>query len=374
MNIEKKRKKDKRLTRKAALWCLAGLLLLSLPVVIKTFTLAPADELPAVLDYYLEEHLPLKNRFITINSFVDYFILGDAPGNDVIKGKKDIAGQDRWYFYKPTLKDYRHTESYSENDLERAAGYLSELKEACDGIGAPFILFIAPNKMTVYGDRYLPDHYLSQEKAAPLSRTEQLVSYLRENTEIHVVFPENELKKAAEERTEPLFYHLDTHWNYLGGYYGAKSLLREIPKAEQLPDVTPDMLSAQSGPMFRWNGFDLVNMMGLEGIITEDHSWKIENCPETTVSYETKDASGYDAFYTYARASSDARDDRKVLMIRDSFGTAILPYLGACFREVYSPYSAYYRMDMLETERPDIVILEFVERDDALNYDPERWR
>ena len=55
--------------------------------------------------------------------------------------------------------------------------------------------------------------------------TDQIVEYLKTNTDIRVVYPYEELMRFKEKYPdEPLYYHLDTHWNELGAYIGAKAL------------------------------------------------------------------------------------------------------------------------------------------------------
>ena len=51
---------------------------------------------------------------------------------------------------------------------------------------------------------------------------DRLVDYLKENTDIRIVYPKQELLKVKEENPDILLYRkLDTHWNNVGGYIGS---------------------------------------------------------------------------------------------------------------------------------------------------------
>ena len=110
---------------------------------------------------------------------------------------------------------------------------------------------IAPNKETIYGEEHLPSYY----KKAEETRTDQLIAYLKKNTDIRIVYPKEEMLKYKKEYS--LYWHYDTHWNAAGGYIGAKALLKEL--GDELPEVeditfTPDTFS----------GYDLARMMNLQ--------------------------------------------------------------------------------------------------------------
>ena len=55
-------------------------------------------------------------------------------------------------------------------------------------------------------------------------------------------------------------------------------------------------------------------------------------------------------------------DPRKIYVIRDSFSTAIAPYIGSQFSETYLRHKSTYSYEELETLDPDVVVYEVVER------------
>ena len=63
-------------------------------------------------------------------------------------------------------------------------------------------------------------------------------------------------------------------------------------------------------------------------------------------------------------------DSRKLYVIRDSFSTALAPYLGSQFNENYLRHKSTYSYEDLESQNPDIVVYETVERyaDGLMNF------
>ena len=62
-----------------------------------------------------------------------------------------------------------------------------------------------------------------------------------------------------------LYWHYDTHWNYLGGYIGAKALLREL--GVEIADVE-DLTISQND----FSGYDLANMMNLKNYYQKEQA------------------------------------------------------------------------------------------------------
>ena len=57
-------------------------------------------------------------------------------------------------------------------------------------------------------------------------RTEAFVDYIKENTNITIVFPQDELKAAKPYWR--VYYKYDTHWNKAGAFIGTQALYKEL--------------------------------------------------------------------------------------------------------------------------------------------------
>lgn len=142
---------------------------------------------------------------------------------------KVVIGNHGWLFYKgdtnPVEQSMGYWNLFTDEQLKTIADNLMSSKKVLENMGIEFILYIAPNKETIY-KKEIPDYYELKSKT---TCTDQLIKYLKENTDIRIVYPKAELLQAKSEEPDRLLYHkLDTHWNYAGAYIGAISLAKEL--------------------------------------------------------------------------------------------------------------------------------------------------
>ena len=70
--------------------------------------------------------------------------------------------------------------------------------------------------------------------------------------------------------------------------------------------------------------------------------------------------------------TSDAAGGPRLVFVRDSFGAALMPYLGMHFSRVYAPNGWTFDPEVVVRERADAVVFELVERrlNEAAPVDP----
>lgn len=187
------------------------------------FSIHKIEEFPSAYEAYYNDHLPFRNGLIRLNSEIEYYIFQSSSNQNVIKGK------DGWLFYNSSVDDnpvetYKGMNLFTEEELVRIKDNLLHTNSVLEERGIEFVLFIAPNKERVYAEK-MPDYY-----GAPAEwyRTRQLITYLEENTDIRIVYPYEKLQEAKEKYQKQLYYRLDTHWNYGGGYIGSCALAEEL--------------------------------------------------------------------------------------------------------------------------------------------------
>ena len=181
-------------------------------------------------------------------------------------------------------------------------------------------------------------------------RVEQLITYLHENSDVEVVFPYDEIVKAMQEFSEyDFYYYRDTHWNNLGAYVGARALL------EQLNISIPPLAETKIEPN-SYGGSDLARMLHMSNIFDEELGYTVHFMPQVNYTVINED------FYTEFRYTSESKNNEKIMVIRDSFTSAMVPYIATSFKETVMPYADAYSKDMIAEEKPDIVVYETVER------------
>lgn len=310
---------------------------------------------PQLFTRYFSDNMPYRDLLIRLSSNIIYNIFRESPSDKVIVGKEG------WLFFECTLAGYKRINTLEQEKLDTLCQKLEAAQRYFDERGIEFLLTIEPDKVNIYGDDYLPDGIIRKDG---LSQTEQILSYLGENADLCIVYPKETLLRAKAEHPEyPLYFHTDTHWNYLGGYYGAKEILQRLNIS--LPEFEELTLQQVNEPLFSWTGYDLENMMGMTGILHDkDINYEVIGYTDNDLTNWRELRQDRDDYNdTYRIVNPDARDDRKVMLIRDSFGSCLLPYLATQFREVYSPKYEVYSESEIDIEQPDIIIYESVERD-----------
>lgn len=309
------------------------------------FSIETIGSYPQEYEAYYDDNLPLKNFFIKINSYVKYELLNMSPQKYVIKG------QDDWLFYDSmhkedadTIADYKGMNHYSQEELEHIKSRLLEKRDYLESQGIEFYVLIAPNKSRIYS-QYMPDYYYKAEK----SKTDVLVEYLQEETDIQVVYPKEVL--LTESERYQTYFKLDTHWNEIGGYIATQELMRAI----QLDYTAPELneLKITTNPITYG---DLAGMISVNGWV-EDTSFVVDGYREDiTVNLIEQEGIRLNRF------ESDNDNNKKLLMFRDSFATAMIPYINKEFTESIFLWSHEFDKSLIEVEKPDVVVIEVVER------------
>ena len=306
-------------------------------------------------DDYYADNSPWRNEMVTLNSCLSTFVFKDSSSKDNIKGK------DGWYFYRPDeLDEYKRINLLSDDELDSKVNDISLLNSILDSEGVELYIFVAPDKSEIYEDM-VPRWY---KRYGDICRAEQVGRELA-LTDVNYVFPVDELKKTADElENSQLYYKLDTHWNYLGGYVGCKSLLKQMDI--ELPDVSElTMETTYNVGSSAYGKFDISNGLGMAAVFDKDISYNIDGYNYSdSIEYSGDLWSNMEDFYgTVSSHNEDAPIKKRLLFVRDSFGTAMYPVLGNIYEDVISPHrNNIGSVESLLAYEPDVIVWETVER------------
>ena len=312
-----------------------------------TLTLQNYKDFPKNYTAYLNDNLPFRNSLIRLNSATDYFLFRRSSNENVIVGKNN------WLFYADKgdgdpVSCYQGTNLLTDEELALLAQNCINQRDYLASLGKEFVIFIVPNKERIYSE-YMPDQY---GDPADTYRALQIYTYLTENTDLHVVYPYEELMAAKELISENLWCVTDTHWNALGAYVGASALLAEL--GIDMPAIDSDQITIQAG---KESTGDLASMLNLEKELAfSDHVYSLEGYDLHNV--EQLEWDWREMIHYHATGA----DPRTVYIVRDSMCAAMAPYIGSQFTESYMRHRfTFSGPDMLAYD-PDIVIYETVER------------
>jgi len=299
---------------------------------------------------FYNDRIPFRNQFIALNNNLNYFLFHSTTGDQVLIGK------DGWLFIEDVtqgnqLANYRGEDLLNDEELKELADNMTQNADFIESKGAKFIVFVSPNKSRVYSE-YMPDFMGEPAKEYQLK---QILEYLKENTDLTIVYDYDEImstKDKLSDRNIPVYHKVDTHWNYVGAYAGAKALLEAFDK--DMPDISE--LSLEPIPNTE---ADLGGMLHMKDyFIDTEVNYEVKGYEENGVVNTADDNGGYEVI-SY---SSKAADDRTVYVYRDSFARSMGKYLGSQFANVYMRHHNTYTLGDFEKVNPDIFVFETTER------------
>ena len=291
--------------------------------------------------FFTEFDAWLTDRFAGRQSFI---VLNGAIRETVFKtgSNQVIVGEDGFLFYSETVADYTGENLLSDNDAQAAADAVLALSEYASSHGTKLILVIAPNKNTIYPDR-MPLAYRSVQNTG---KTNQDLLY-EALTQRGVLYADLRTVLTGE---KPLLYHKrDTHWNSAGALAAYDEILRVL-------DVPHENYS--SCALVESNDFpgDLDDML-FPGEGRTDSNFAPDFDFSQTYIYTNAATSPMDMVIETKSLGSGS-----CLVFRDSFGSALIPYLSTTFETVRYERAIPYRIDILERTSFDYVIVEIAER------------
>lgn len=305
------------------------------------------DSILKKMGQYYEDHYGLRNEFMQWQSYIKKRIfLSSANPKDVQIGKNN------WLF--PTSKidfsygSYTHLNLLTPFELKMFKITHVSRKKLLEKRNCDYILAVWPNKTTIYPE-YVPK-YLQWMVKDTISKVDQIIKYFEKTkTEIQIIYPKNYL---LQHKKKTIYFKNDTHWNYLGAFYGYTYFLNH---SYNIFKVRPNSMSAYK---FRFNTIftgDLLELMGLCTTIDfpdKNPQFQINN----NIKIYTNQGD-----VSYKHLNPSAKCNKKVLFFRDSYTKYLIPFLVQHYKESYY-YWQDYDQKIVDSIKPDVVVVSKVER------------
>lgn len=346
--------------RKSTCWISIGICLFILPMLCYPFVRVyldetnyenryPAEKPKVSLENYstyarqYEEHfndtLPYRNQFVRGLNRLKYQVFKENIG-------LVINGKDGWLFYAGAnaVNRYKRNSFFDESYMQELTENMTAIKESLEEQGIAFVLLLLPDKEEVY-EEYMPDYYTRPEG---LNRTDILVDYMRQNSEINLVYPKQEMRR--EKGDYQLYFKCDTHYNCLGAFIAYEQTMDALGKSRRFLselEVKKERLSDRPS-----GKGDLENMMGFSGVFNKDYEYYVSEYP-LLKDWEQEEYTNPEGIY-----------EEKVLLVGDSYRISLLPYFSKDFKNIRTVDFLACSQEVLDEYQPDTVILELLERND----------
>ena len=306
-------------------------------------------ELPEKIEEAYNDHAPFRAPIRAMWAKLNYFGFDDSTSDNVLIGKNEGERKKSWLFYKSSLdnnsvRDAQGLKVYSESEIKASLTKIESETKKFEEKGARLYYFVAPSKESVY-EEFFPENV----KIYNEPRTKKLSQYITDQGVNNYYYAYEDMLAAKE--SGQLYFRHDTHWNELGAFVGFKGLIKMIePKYNNL-----QYNLGESKTIF---GGDLAKMLDIKDYFVDE---------QPDVLY--MESSNYQEEKQRTKTSSIVKTKneaapikKKIMVVGDSYRSAMEDYLAKSFSEVVSLHRQDYKDGMFENYNPDIVVYEFAER------------
>jgi hypothetical protein len=305
------------------------------------------QSLPGAASAYFGDHFAFRERLVRWQAALRLWGLQTSPSSDV------IAGKDGWLFYAADggVEDLTSADPFTRDELERWRLMLEHTDHWLRARGSVYLPVIAPDKHAIYPE-YLPP---SIHAVGP-SRTDQLLRYLKDHSTVRVLDLRPALLRAK--RAERVYHMTDTHWNDRGAFAAYRAIADALgPTVVDAPPGRDAFLARAVST----RGRDLAAVLGLAGAIGEVDLTLVPRTPRRARVVEPEHPNRYGEDARIVTVRDDATLPRAVVF-RDSFGSALVPFLSEHFARTVFLWQANLDPEVVEAERPRVVIQEWAGR------------
>jgi alginate O-acetyltransferase complex protein AlgJ len=305
-----------------------------------------------IKDYtgYFNDGFPFRNSLFNIfrDIKMDLFHVSPIP-------ERVVLGKGGWLFlgdfFGHAVSESKGMEVFTGAELQAGVKTISRFNTSLAKAGIKFYFSVAPDKVTVY------ENHLPVVKAPGPTKLEQLKLAL-EKKGISVI----DLKAGFQEMPGVRLYHkTDSHWNEAGAFLGYVTLMKRIKK--DFPEVTIlDIADFKLDTIINQRG-DLAQMLQMNAVsatikllpVYKNAVFKLAKRLPVPKNYAL-DGTHYEHRFVCVGKPL------KILVFGDSFVIDLIPFLNQSFGETVIIWAKISK-NVIEIEKPDIVISEIAERD-----------
>jgi hypothetical protein len=262
-----------------------------------------------------------------------------------------MQGRNGWLYWanEGMLQNYTGRAQFTLADLQDWQKLLEARRDWLARRGEKYIFVVAPNKESIYPE-FLPTWVVKLGRPGKL---DQFVAYMR----AHSTVPVLDLRPSllAAKKDAPTFFKTDTHWNSFGAFIGYQQILRALEP--QMPGLRPLALNDFTCTRRVDHGGDLAVCLQQQGETQETQVVVLKPRPPLAPFCQPRLDQATGGVLT---RNPDKRG--KAVLFRDSFAGALIAFMGYHFNEVLYFWQPEWDKDLLEREKPDLVIDEMVER------------
>lgn len=282
---------------------------------------------------WFEDHFAFRNEWVTGYAMLMEKVFGVSSQESV------IVGTDGWLYYKDSLNDFQGAGQMTGRQLFNVAHSMAMLQEYARENGVKAIFTVAPNKNSLYGEN-MP--YFYQAFHTEGKNAERLLGYLEKEGVNYV-----DLYGVLGSKEQALYHKRDSHWNNEGAALAADAILSSLGKEH------PSYSGREYSVRKDFAG-DLDKML-FPAAVTEEEEIYYEPLPQFSYCEEVE--SNFEP-----KISTTSQAEGSLVMYRDSFGNALLPYMAEAYGNAFFSRALPYYLPDLKEHGADTLVIERAER------------
>lgn len=326
------------------------------------------DNFPKDLENYLSDNFSFRTPLIAFSKEMKFRYFKVSPDkNQIIIGKKK-----RCFIANNHLRIFEGDITFDKGWLDTLESEWAKRKHYLDSLGIPVRFVIAPIAHEIYPEE-LPNNILKRKGDDPIT----LITKRLNKRCPHLVFNPIPVLLANKAKGK-MYYELDNHWTENGGFIVAKTLLQEI-KRNNYPNLDLSLLNEFTWKKDNRNFGYFVNVLASQNLqetilLLDKYPAGIKELPILQLNFHKEGVSVQDQQAHFR--SKNCKNKLRVLVIRDSFGGALMPAIAACFSEslfIFDSWHYQLNKSIIESYRPDLVIFVTYKEKLKAYSDPSNW-
>jgi hypothetical protein len=280
---------------------------------------------------YVDQHFAFRYELITANSTVL------AKTLHVSGSKAVVLGKDGWLFFGKTVNDYTGKATMDARQIRNIHRNLQLIREGVEKKGCRFYFTIAPNKNSLYG-QYMPYFY---KQHLDTNNYSKLKPYLGDVNYI-------DMYRVFRGTDRTVYHKLDSHWNNEGALMAHNAIMKATGRTyDDYSGVTKKTVKNHDG--------DLYPMIYPKG---SQKDYNVEYARRHLFTYDRPVRNNDDILID----TSCTGKTGSLVMFRDSFGIALLPYMADEYGRAEFSKVVPYDIAGISSQGSADVVLEIVER------------
>ena len=303
---------------------------------------------PKAMDAYLTDNFPARRHLISALNYLRY--KAGVSGTD-----KVIVGRDGWLFFDngSHFGAARNDPVFTDADAQAWLAGMAARTEWLKARGIHHLVLVGPDKEMI-----TPQHGPTWYQGPDPNRPAPLLDRLNATAQAgDIIYPGPVLQTKARWGLN-VYNPYETHWTGLGAYEAYVMVMERLAAAGLTDGPRPlaEFREITDDPDKPRN---LSQMLGISSFVDAAYPQFVDPSVNSRLVWLTSKQS-----WTAPQVIETGLTGKPVLLIlRDSFSLALLPFMERHFSRIviYHHQDGFWRPDLIERFKPDIVMLEVIE-------------